>query len=232
MKGQPLSRWCTRGVVLWRLPRLVGVEGAEAIAEANDPFILVANHSTRVEAILLPCLLAMMRGGCRVHFLADWNFALIPPVGLLYWLGETIVLTRKSAKPRFLNVFKPLFTSRATGFERARQRLEAGQSVGVFPEGTTNRRPDRLLRGYSGAAQLSLNTGLPLLPVGMVYPERDPAAQIRDQDPLRIRIGQPLYPDKAVTRPELAEVRAWHARMMQEIARLSGKHWRADAGRR
>ncbi len=44
---------------------------------------------------------------------------------------------------------------------------------------------------------------------------------------MEIVIGAPLKPPprRPGTRPALAEVRAWHAVMMNEIARLSGKSW-------
>ena len=49
---------------------------------------------------------------------------------------------------------------------------------------------------------------------------------------MEIVIGAPLKPPprRAGVRPSLAEVRAWHAVMMTEIARLSGKSWQAPAG--
>ena len=44
---------------------------------------------------------------------------------------------------------------------------------------------------------------------------------------MEITIGQPLKPPprRPGAKPTLAEVRAWHAVMMKEIARLSGKTW-------
>ena len=46
---------------------------------------------------------------------------------------------------------------------------------------------------------------------------------------MEIAIGEPLVPPprRPGTRPTPAEVRAWHAVMMGEIARLSGKTWQA-----
>ena len=33
------------------------------------------------------------RGGRLIHFLADWNFRLIPGIGLMYRRAETITVT-------------------------------------------------------------------------------------------------------------------------------------------
>lgn len=232
MRWQWLSRAITRGTLLLRRRRILSVEGAEHVATDRGPFIFVANHSQRTEAIVVPCILAFLRGGRQVHFLADWNFALIPPIGIIYWCGGTILLTRKSAKPAVLNVFKPLFTRRTTGFERARERLAQGDCVGVYPEGTVNRRHDRLLKGYSGAARLSLESGVPVVPAGIAFPGYTGVKPIEERAPMRLVIGPALDPGPARPRAPLAEVRQWHAAVMTQIARLSGKAWSADSTRR
>lgn len=231
MQWQWLSRSITRGMLLLRHRKILAVEGAEHV-QGPEPFIFVANHSQRLEALLLPCLLAWLRDGRRVHFLADWNFALIPPIGLIYWCGGTILLTRKAARPAFLNVFKPLFTRKETGFARAAQRLAEGACIGVYPEGTVNRRPDRLLRGYAGAARLSLETGVPVVPAGVCFPGYTGHRPIEEQAPFRLTIGAPLAPGAAERRAPLDRVRDWHAHIMTTVSSLSGKSWSADTLRR
>ena len=74
-------------------------------------------------AVLVPSLLFHFRSGKRIHFMADWNFCLIPPVWLYYKCGQVITVDRKPARPRFLNVFKRLFTDRVPASDRARARL-------------------------------------------------------------------------------------------------------------
>jgi 1-acyl-sn-glycerol-3-phosphate acyltransferase len=199
--------------------------GLEHIDPGNDPFILVLNHSTRREALLVPAVLLLHRGGRLIHFLADWNFRLIPWVGLIYRRAETVTVTGKSARPAFLNVFKPLYREPLTVLERARGHLLAGKSIGIFPEARVNRDPERLLKGRTGAACLSLETGSPIVPVGIrvLYGAAGPADAF---PPLEIRIGAPLRPPRAArSRAPIVELRAWHAIVMAEIARLSGKSW-------
>src|SRR5262249_15944983 len=134
----------------------------------------------RLESLMVPAALCLNRGGRIIHFLADWNFRLIPGVGYIYSRAQVVTVTRKSAKPRFLNVLKPLYEQAVPPHERARRHLASGRSVGIFPEGEVNRDPDRMLRGRRGAARLSLETGAPVVPMGIRFPRHAPGRPIND----------------------------------------------------
>lgn len=225
-----VTRWLLRGVVATLRPLVIELRGAAHVATTRDPFILVANHSNRLEAITLPTLLFLLRGGRFIHFIADWNFLLIPGIGALLRRGEVLASTRKDARPRILNRLRARHAHPLPPFERARAKLAVGRSVGVFPEGTTNRDPGRLLRGRHGAARLSLVSGAPVVPCGIRFPELPPGAPIGDFARLGIEIGAPLPAMPITTNgmPTLAEVRRRHAEIMRAIARLSGKDWSPD----
>jgi 1-acyl-sn-glycerol-3-phosphate acyltransferase len=120
---------------------------------------------------------------------------------------------------------QPLYRHRLSALERARAALGGGRSVGFFPEGTVNRDPARLLPGRRGAARLSLETGIKVVPVGIRFPQLAPQRRIGDRALMAIHIGAPLVPPRAAEPAVLAEVRAWHADIMREIGRLSGKSW-------
>ena len=210
-----------RGLSLFLPSQVRAVHGLEYIEGARDPFILVANHSTRREALLVPALVALNRGGRYVHFLADWNFKLIPGIGWIFRRGQVITVAHKSARPRVLNLLKPLYTDPTPPFERARRHLEAGRSVGVFPEATVNRNPDRLLTGRAGAARLSLESAVPIVPMGIRFPERDGT----NPGPMEVYIGSPLAPPVVSPPVSVSEIRRWHGTIMTNIARLSGKDW-------
>jgi 1-acyl-sn-glycerol-3-phosphate acyltransferase len=225
LAGRPLARGVVRGLLLAFGRSLVAVEGIERIAPAQDPFILVLNHNTKLEALLLPAFFLHARQGKALHFIADWNFKLVPGVAGIYRAGDVITLDRKPARPRWLNVFRPLLTERTPAFARAAERLAAGASVGLFPEGTVNRDPNRLLRGFHGAAQLSLTTGVPIVPAGIRFPQHRAAERIPELAPMGIEFGAPLVPPVAPDAVNAAAIRAWHATMMQALARLSGKRW-------
>jgi 1-acyl-sn-glycerol-3-phosphate acyltransferase len=222
--GRPLARGVIRGLLLAFGKCIVRAQGLERIAAAHDPFILALNHSTKLEALFLPAFLLHQRGGKPLHFIADWNLKLVPGIACIYRAGDVITQDRKPARPRLLNVLRPLLTDRVPAFTRAAERLATGASVGIFPEGTTNRDPRRLLRGFHGAAKLSLQSGVPVIPAGVRFPQHEHADRIPELAPMEIEFGPPLVPP---TERDLTAdaVRLWHARVMNEIARLSGKTW-------
>lgn len=223
----PLDRLIARLVMTFFRRRVLMVEGLQHIASSNDPFVLVANHNQKTEAVLVPSLVITLRGGRGVRFLSDWMFQLIPLVSLIIRRGRVITLTNKQARPRILNLLKPLWNDPVPALVRARRALEHGECVGVYPEGTLNRNPVQLLAGNPGAARLSLETGRPLVPMGIRFPGWPADRPIGDHAPMALRIGAPLIPPAIVKpgKPSPAEVRAWHSVMMQELSRLSGKAW-------
>jgi 1-acyl-sn-glycerol-3-phosphate acyltransferase len=210
----------------------IEAHGVERVAVEHDPFIIALNHNQRPEAVAIPTMLYMFRGGRIIHFIADWNSMLIPGVGYVMRRGKVIVLVRKDARPRFLNLLKPLYQHPDPVFVRARRLLDAGRSVGIFPEGTVNRDPGRLLPGHPGAARLSLQSGRPLIPAGLRFPGHPPDQPIRDLSRFVLEIGEPLVPPPTERpgRPSPEEVRAWHDRLMRELSRLSGKAWEPRSG--
>jgi len=224
-----IDRLLVRSVALVSRCKVRSLDGFDYIAPQRDPFILAANHSTRQEAIVLPALLFILRHGRRIHFMADWNFRMIPGVDLLYRRAGAITVARKPARPRLLNLVKPLFTEKISPMEQARQHLVAGRSIGVFPEGTVNRDPLRLLRGRHGAARLSLETGAPIIPVGLRFPTVPRGTAIPEGSPMSIEVGEPLVPPATAIPPAYANLWAWHERVMTTIGRLSGKSWEFSA---
>jgi 1-acyl-sn-glycerol-3-phosphate acyltransferase len=220
------DRLLLRALALLARYHVLSIHGLQHIRAAGDPFILAANHGTRRESLLVPALLFLHRGGRRVHFLADWNFRLIPGVGLIYSRAQVVTVLRKSARPRFLNALKPLYECSLRPFEQARAHLVAGRSIGIFPEGAVNRDPGRLLRGRRGAARLSLETGTPVVPMGIRFPHVERGAPIPSHAAMELHIGPPLRP-AGPPRAEapLAAVTEWHATIMRAISCHSGKEW-------
>lgn len=234
LDDEPATKWICRGLTaLARRRWLLEVEGLEHVAPERDPFVLASNHSQRPEAVLLPTLLIFHRHGEKVRFLADWPMMLVPGVAMLYRRSGVIPVFGKSARPALLNPLKRFFRrEEGTSWQRARRVLEAGGSVGVFPEGTMNRRPGRLLRGRPGAALLALQAGVPVVPTGIRFPRHRGDGPIGDGERFAVRFGAPLEPPAVEENEAKTEARAFHARIMREIACLSGKSWSPDADRR
>jgi 1-acyl-sn-glycerol-3-phosphate acyltransferase len=218
-----------RSIALMSRCKVRSLHGLDYIAPGRDPFILTANHNSRQEAIVLPALLIVLRHGRRIHFMADWNFRMIPGIDLLYRRAGAITVARKPARPRLLNLVKPLFTEKISPLEQARAHLVAGRSIGVFPEGTVNRDPSRLLRGRHGAARLSLETGAPIIPVGLRFPNVPKGSAIPEGSLMSIEVGEPLVPPATASPAAYANLSAWHERVMTTIGRLSGKSWEFSA---
>ncbi|WP_022834409.1 lysophospholipid acyltransferase family protein [Salisaeta longa] len=222
------TRWVIRATLLALGHRVEGVIGGERLRRLEGPFVAVLNHSQRTEAFLVPALLAWLRGGRVLRFLADWNFMLVPPVYALYRSARVIPVTRKPARPRWLTPLRRWIAPPPTGFAAARQCLQRGTPVGCFVEGTINRHPRRLLRGQRGAARLSLITQVPVLPVGVQFPyHADPAQPIAEREPLSLHIGPALHPPTDAK--NIKRVDAWHATIMRALARQSGTVWAPGA---
>ncbi len=251
---RPVTRAVTRfGLALARRV-VLSVEGVEHISGDRDPFVVAANHSQRLEAVLVPTVLVALRNGRQIHFMADWPMLMVPGVGLIYRCGEVIPVFGKSARPAFLNRLKPIYRRRFRGlvavddespgnespghespgteqnaWQVAAGLLRRGKSVGVFPEGTMNRDPNRLLRGRTTVARLAIENGVSVVPVGI----RFPAAQdrpIRDVDAMTIHIGESLSPPSPGA--DRSRIQAFHAEIMGRISQLSGKSWNPESPRR
>lgn len=214
-----------RLLMLFVRRQIVAISGIEHVL-TTQPFILALNHSTRREALVVPTALVFHRGGCLIHFWSDWMFRLIPGLAFVLRRSGTIVVPTKRSRYRAANLVKPLFEPEQSALEQARGHLAARHAIGVFPEGTVNRDARHLLPGRHGAARLSLETGAPVIPVGIRFPGQPAGAPIPEHAAMEIHIGAPLVPPSfAGRRASLADVAAWHAAIMSEIARLSGKSW-------
>ena len=213
--------------------QVLAVHGLHHLRAAGDPFILAANHGTRREALLVPALLMLHRGGRRVHFLADWSFRLIPGVGLIYSRAEVVTVLGKSARPRFLNALKPLYERPLRPFEQARAHLVAGRSDRHLPRrhGQPRPRPAAARPARGGAAVAG--DGRARGADGHSLPDHG----ARAADPRRTRPWSCTSARRwcrrarrsRTERAPLAAVTEWHAAIMTAIARHSGKTWRGTA---
>tara|TARA_Y100001934_G_C12385149_1_gene795153 strand:+ start:6619 stop:7416 length:798 start_codon:yes stop_codon:yes gene_type:complete len=226
-----MARWIVRNIAIFGAGRIQAIEGMEHLDVEKDPFVLALNHTQKIEAPIVPAVLGVMRGGKMIRFIADWNLMLVPFVYFIYRSGQVIVLDRKPAKPAFLNVFRPWLTHKTTAFDHAMELIDQGHSIGVFPEGTTNSHPTQLLRGFVGAAKLSIMKGVPVVPAGIRFPKHQGDGPVRELEPMRIVIGKPIPPPEHSESPKRRLVYDFHSVIMQEIARLSGKSWQSESSR-
>lgn len=176
------------------------VEGRENIPSKGG-FILVANHINSSDHYFLGAAFRKRMediyfiGATDVRFVKWYN-------AIIYYLAETIRVDRNHV-------------NRKAVLEKAREYLEKGKIIAIYPEGDTNRGKN-LLRGKTGAAELALKTGLPVIPVGMSS-KRKGITKKRI-----IKIGKPLYFEKTT---ELSQeiLRKTTKKIMIAISSLSGK---------
>ena len=168
-------------------------------------------------------------------------FGRIPPFTWLLKRIDPIYTYRKNARFAVLNKHQQKADGQAV-CQACLERLQAGQSVGIFPEGTRNKDPYQLKRGRKGVGEISLRSEMPVLPAGLDFPQRVRKGRIPSISPIILRFGSPLtFPDecaafKAVTRDTrfsplerrklqvFLSGRVTH-RIMLELARLSGKEY-------
>lgn len=186
----------------FRLFHRYRVEGLENVP-AQGGVLLVANHASYADPPLLGS--AMRR---PVHFMAKAELFKIP---FLSW-----------ALPR-VNAF-PVRRGGAdrTAIRTAIELLEAGEVIGIFPEGTRTHTGE-LLPQQRGAAFIALKAKVPVVPVAIVGTFK--SVRWRGVLPrfnrFLVRIGEPidLSPLRDSDRGKESVDRA-AAIMMEEIARL------------
>lgn len=144
--------WLPR--IYWRqVCRLLGMElrivGVRVRPEGGRPVVYAANHSSWLD---IPVLGGVLEG-C---FIAKGEIGRWPVVNIIAWLGRTVFVTRGR-------------DTLAAEREGMAARLAAGDSLILFPEGTSSD-GTRVLPFRSTFFSLAEGTGAPLVqPVTVVY---------------------------------------------------------------
>lgn len=168
------------------------VEGEEHVGKAEStPCIFALNHNNAFESLFVPVLIMFLLGGRKVSFVIDWMFGKLPVIGwLMRQIDPVYVYSKRSSLP-LIERLRPAGSQ--TGIvEQCAKRLGSGASVGIFPEGTRNRDPYRLLRAKPGIGHIALSSGVPVIPVGIMFA----AATRKGRSPIigrmRIVFGEPM----------------------------------------
>lgn len=191
---------------LWRI-RARGVENIPS----SGPAILAPNHTSVIDSFFMPATLPRrITFVGKAEYLDDWKTRwLFPALGM-------VPIDRSGGDA----------SSRA--LDTAARLLEEGELFGIYPEGTRAR--DGLLhKGHTGAARLSLRTGAPIVPVGIlgtrqVQPPDTPMP--KPFRPVEIRFGRPIQPaasdSVSDTRMRLRQITD---ELMFEIRALTGQDY-------
>lgn len=124
--------------------------GAEHLP-ATGGFIAVANHVTNLDAIVFAHFL--YDHGAPPRFLAKHSLFEVPVFGSLIRRSGQIPVHRNTPEA-------------ASALGPARELLDAGHCLGIFPEGTFTRDPDLWpMTARPGAVRLALASRVPIIPV-------------------------------------------------------------------
>src|SRR3989344_8142129 len=119
------------------------IKGKDNIPEG--PFIIASNHRRLADPpfVLFPVLSKLKK---KIHFISKptWVFNKAMKILAERWGGCILLYDGKEA------------------YKKAKNILEAGGIVGIFPEGSSKRNHYK-----TGAVRLSYETKLPILPVGI-----------------------------------------------------------------
>jgi 1-acyl-sn-glycerol-3-phosphate acyltransferase len=157
------------------------LEGWEALPEgirSGAPVVFIANHQSHLDPPLIISTLPT-----HPVFLAKRELAFVPFLGWVIWLAGFIFVDRSDRQKAVASM------------EHAALRIQAGQSVVVFPEGTRSR-DGRLLPFKKGSFTLAHRAGVPVIPLAIhggaeVMPKRD--WRVKGED-FRLIVGAPMDP--------------------------------------
>lgn len=181
------ARFVLQRLVLRPLVRSVvsvDIEGTERVRDLAPPFVVVANHSSHLDApLVLGALPPRLSHHLAVAAAADYFFD-------ARWRARLTGLV--------FNAF-PVDRSGTRGSYRglAAQLLDEGVPLLLFPEGTRSR--DGSMAPFKvGAAALAVTRGVPVVPVGLVGAydamPRGRSWPLPGRPPVRVVIGDPLHP--------------------------------------
>ena len=156
----------------------VRVSGALDQIPRSGPLIIVSNHASNADGVLIGAWLTR-RLGRRIHWLGKREMTEWPVVGPFVLAGSVHPVDRGNVE---IDVFRLLL-----------RILDAGNVIVVFPEGT--RSPDGAMQAAKdGVAMLALKSGAPILPVGVVDTDRFwPKGKLpRIGGRVEVRVGEPF----------------------------------------
>jgi 1-acyl-sn-glycerol-3-phosphate acyltransferase len=208
-----VTRVLCRGVMA-SLGQLIEVEHAERLAAIPEPAIFALNHANALEALLVPAALLYLRAGRPLHFLADWMYVEAPVLGWLLRQSDPIPVYGKPARFRLRERHRRERLRRPV-LEACLAQLDRGESIGIFPEGTRNRRGGALLRGRRGLGELALAAAVPVVPAAISYPAQARLGRVPHAGRLLLTIGEPL--DFSAERRQLAGAAASRGRLARQV---------------
>jgi 1-acyl-sn-glycerol-3-phosphate acyltransferase len=197
--------------LVWSLVR-VSVHGKDCIAQLQRPFIVIANHSSHLDAPLiigaLPRPLARyLAAGAAADYFFD-----------VQW--------RKWLTTLFFNAFAIERNSEGKRTGSSRSLLERKVPLLIFPEGGRSK-TGKMGHFKQGAAALSIATQVPCLPIALVGASDAMPRGVnwpkRGRLPVAVVFGAPMYPTSGESAEDFStrlanEVRRLHASVVPAVS--------------
>ena len=194
--GHAAARFIAQRVILkgvvWSVAK-VTVKGKDTLKDLKDPFIVVANHSSHLDAPLITGALPRARARyLAAGAAADYFFD---------------VAWRRAATALFFNAFPVDRTGQGSRSGLAKELLGRGVPLLIFPQG--GRSKDGIIGPFKpGAAVLSMNVGAPCVPVAIIgAADAMPPGRnwpVPGRPPVVVVFGEPLYAEPGETAPEFS----------------------------
>jgi len=131
------------------------VEGKELIPK-EGAVIFASNHLSFIDSIVIPIAAAPR----PVHFLAKSEY--FTGKGIKGWFSR-VFFTAVGATP----VERGVGQAAMEALDQQKQILASGAAIALHPEGTRSR-DGRLYKGRTGIAYLALESGAPVVPIGLI----------------------------------------------------------------
>jgi 1-acyl-sn-glycerol-3-phosphate acyltransferase len=188
----------------------------------NDPgsIIYAFNHNRSYEVIPTALLLLKQSNGRRVSFLVDWMYGRIPILGRLMKFVDPVYVYNKPSRHRSIEKHREKIRIH-NSYQHCIERLKEDYALGIFPEGTRNKHPERLKRGRKGIGRIVLESRTCVRAVGIDFPLRNRCGKIPMFGSLTFRVGPLLS-----FHPEIASY--WsikHNRTLPESERKKVLHY-------
>ena len=209
--------WFLKFIALGPMLKLVFRPRAEGVEHVptEGPAILASNHLSYADWLFMPLVVPR-----KVSFVAKAEYFTTP--GVKGWLQKTFFSGTGN-----IPIDRSGANAAAGALLSAKRVLGEGELFGIYPEGTRSH-DGRLYRGKTGIARLTLETGVPVIPVAVVGTDvvAPPGKKFGRWTRPMVRFGKPLdFSRYAGMENDRFILRSITDEIMYEIMRLSGQEY-------
>ena len=168
-RGRLAYRFCTFWA--WAILKVGGIRlrvcGLERL-DPDRPYVFLANHQSYID---IPTMIQALPG-FQLRWIAKKELLWIPIFGWAMWSCKHIIVDRRN------------LTKASVILRKARERINVGSSVVIFPEGTRSSHGE-LLPFKRGGFVLALKSRIPVVPVTIIG-----STHIWPRDQWRVQKGE------------------------------------------